>query len=130
MNSGERIKMERNRQKITQRQLAEVLSIQQSTLSSYETGKHQPDNEMLTKIADALNVSTDYLLDRVSSPQAIIDENEQYYGLVTYGELIGLLKRIHKSMRPFLIMLLKAMNDKVSVDELARLLKMSSDNRR
>lgn len=46
----------------TQRQVAEILKISKSTIASYETGRTQPDIEMLGKLADFYAVSTDWLI--------------------------------------------------------------------
>lgn len=55
------LRKERN---LTMKKLGESIGVAESTISLYETGKRQPDNEMLKKIADFFNVSTDYLLGR------------------------------------------------------------------
>ena len=47
---------------ISQSTLAKELGIAQNTLSQYESGKREPDNETLIKLADFFNVSIDYLL--------------------------------------------------------------------
>lgn len=46
----------------TQREVAKELKISKSTIASYETGRTQPDIEMLGLIADFYNVSLDWLL--------------------------------------------------------------------
>lgn len=51
---------------ISQKDLAKELGISRSCLANYETGKRQPDNEMLVKIADRFQVLVDYLVDRTS----------------------------------------------------------------
>lgn len=45
-----------------QKFVADKLGIRSNTLSGYENGIRSPDPEMLVKIADLYNVSTDYLL--------------------------------------------------------------------
>lgn len=55
------IRMER---KISQQKLADIIGVSRSTIAMWETAGSQPDNEMLKKIADFFNVSTDYLLGR------------------------------------------------------------------
>lgn len=62
--TGEIIANLRNKRGISQLALAESLHIGQSTLAMYEKGKRSPNLEMITKIADYFNVSTDYLLGR------------------------------------------------------------------
>ena len=49
---------------LTQKQLANLLNIERSTLSSYETGRRYPDAHILVKLADTFDVSVDYLLGR------------------------------------------------------------------
>lgn len=51
---------------ISQKDLADELGISRSCLANYETGKRQPDNEMLVKIADRFQVLVDYLVDRTN----------------------------------------------------------------
>ncbi len=49
---------------ISQKDLAKDLGISRSCLANYETGKRQPDNDMLIRIADRFQVMIDYLVDR------------------------------------------------------------------
>ena len=46
------------------KQLGAMVGASEASISQYETGKHQPDNDMMLKIADALGVSLDYLMGR------------------------------------------------------------------
>lgn len=55
----------RKKERLTQDQIADVLSIPKRTYGSWERNERQPDFEMLCKIADYYNVTTDYLLGRV-----------------------------------------------------------------
>ena len=57
-----RIRELREAQGINQSEFAQILGVRQNTLSTWETGRYEPDGEMLKKIAAALNVSVDYLL--------------------------------------------------------------------
>ena len=59
-----RIKDARERANIDQRNLAKMLGIAPSTLSGYESGTHDPKSDILSRIADICNVSTDFLLGR------------------------------------------------------------------
>ena len=52
----------RKENKLTTKELGEKLSLSQSTISLYESGKRQPDLDTLKKIAQFFNVSVDYLL--------------------------------------------------------------------
>ncbi len=49
---------------IKQIDVCKALNIAQNTYSQYESGKREPDNKTLTKIADYFNVSVDYILGR------------------------------------------------------------------
>ena len=59
---GLKIKQSRNNLKITQERLSEIVDISQSYLGQVERGVRGINLENLTKIANALNVSLDYLL--------------------------------------------------------------------
>lgn len=52
----------RKEKKLTQIQVANDLNITQATLSSYETGRTQPDLSMLLNLSKYYNVSIDELL--------------------------------------------------------------------
>lgn len=58
----ERLKNLREKEKITREHLAKALDITYSALSKYETGKREPDFDLLQKLATYFNVTTDYLL--------------------------------------------------------------------
>ncbi len=80
-----RIKELRIKKGLFQKDLASELQVAQNTLSYWEKGKFQPDNEMLQKIADFFNVSVDYILGRTDEPFSV---NQQLSGLdfALYGE--------------------------------------------
>ncbi len=61
----ERLIEQRKLNKITQRQLANLLNISQPSYIRYENGTSEPTLENLVKIADCFDVSVDYLLGRV-----------------------------------------------------------------
>ena len=56
------LKRIRKSRHMTQKELSQITGASDSSLSLYENGKQQPDLEMLVKIADALCVSVDELL--------------------------------------------------------------------
>lgn len=59
-----RIKELRLKHGVTQADLAKHIGVAQNTLSYWENGKYDVDNESLKVIADFFSVSTDYLLGR------------------------------------------------------------------
>lgn len=64
MNVGKRISDLRKERGYSQEQLAELTDIHRVLIGKYETGKNEPSIQSLSRIADALNVSTDELLCR------------------------------------------------------------------
>ena len=59
-----RIKEAREILGMSQAQFAESLGKSQRTVSAWETGIHEPSLDLLCRIADMCNVTTDYLLGR------------------------------------------------------------------
>lgn len=53
---------------ITQKELAKRLELPISTLNGYMTGKHQFPPEVVKKVAEILEVTTDYLLGITQEP--------------------------------------------------------------
>lgn len=64
----EKIKQLRNSLNMSQDKLAKIIGVSRSTVAMWEIGQSQPDNDMLSAIADFFNVSVDYLLERDNSP--------------------------------------------------------------
>ena len=69
------LKYLRNRDKLSQSELAEKLGVAKSTISMYEVGKREPDFEPLEAIADLFNVDMNFLLGKDGS------ENDDHYYL-------------------------------------------------
>lgn len=67
------LKYLRNRENLSQAELAEKLGVAKSTISMYEVGKREPDFETLEAIADLFNVDMNFLLGKGNS------ENDHYY---------------------------------------------------
>ena len=61
MNRMREIRRERG---LTMKELGKLVGMGESTISLYETGKHDPDIDTLNRIADALSVTVDELLGR------------------------------------------------------------------
>ena len=56
------IKILRTMHNMSQERLSKKLNVSQGTLSSWERGEHDIDNESLKALASLFNVSTDYVL--------------------------------------------------------------------
>ena len=59
---GNRIRELRKSRNMTMKQLGEVLGVAESTISQYETGKRQADNETLLRLGEFFDVTVGYLL--------------------------------------------------------------------
>lgn len=59
---GNRIRELRKQCGITMKQLGNVIDLAESTISQYENGKRQPDNETLLRLSEYFNVTVGYLL--------------------------------------------------------------------
>ena len=62
VNFGSKVKELRLEKGLTQQQLANLLGVAISAISSYESGSRYPSYEVLISIARIFHVSTDYLL--------------------------------------------------------------------
>lgn len=62
-----RLKILRESKKLTQQELADKLNLSRVRYNNYETGKRNPDYEVLQLIADFYDVSIDYLLGKTES---------------------------------------------------------------
>lgn len=60
----------------SQLKFAELFGIGQSSVVRYEKGEANPPLELLVKIADYFDVSTDYILGRTESPQGKVYEQK------------------------------------------------------
>lgn len=58
-----RLKRLRENLSLTQKQLGDMLGVEQNTVSQWETGYRLPRTEKLTQIASALNCKVDDLFD-------------------------------------------------------------------
>ena len=63
-----RIKHYRKAAGLTQKELGEKIGVKHNTISSYESGKNEPEQNMLFKIASALGISVNDLFPSTESP--------------------------------------------------------------
>ena len=66
-----RLRAAREKRDLSQGDLAKRAGLQPSAVSHFETGSRKPSFDNLRRLADALKVSTDYLLGRVSEEEAL-----------------------------------------------------------
>ena len=67
----ERLRTARNTRGLSQEALAEKAELQPSAISHFETGSRKPSFDNLRRLADALSVTTDYLIGRVDDMNAV-----------------------------------------------------------
>lgn len=72
--SGDRMKAARERIGMTQEDLAARIGKAQTHIWRYEAGKVNPSSEVLARIAEELEVSSDYLLGLVDEPHQNVTE--------------------------------------------------------
>ena len=68
---GGRIKLQRKRSGMTQEQLGKLVFVSRSCIANYEIGKRRPDRDMIMKLANIFQVSTEYMLDGKKTPYDI-----------------------------------------------------------
>ena len=90
-----------NIRKWSQSQLAERAKMPPSSIAHFETGTRKPSFDTLRRLANALDVTTDYLLGRVDDP-ALAEAGDPLYR--DMGKLTGRDREIAKE---FLEMLAK-----------------------
>lgn len=69
-----KLKMLRLEASKSQEILAAELGISRSCLANYETGKRQPDSDMVSKIAEFFGIDEDYLSESASAPLVSLQE--------------------------------------------------------
>lgn len=73
---GKRIKLLRTEKEVTQKELADFLSLTPKMISFYEKGERFPPHDIISKLSDYFNVTTDYLLCKTDKRNSS-DETEE-----------------------------------------------------
>lgn len=77
MTLPESLKRFRTQFRLSQKQVASAGKVSWQSYQSYESGKSSPSVKIIMNIADAYDVSTDYLVGRSDTPQPVpYDERE------------------------------------------------------
>lgn len=97
MTIGEKIKSKRTEKNYTQEDLANLLHVSRSTISSWEVGRTYPDLVMVVKISDLLGITLDELLkeDKVMT-RSLSNKirNNKYYKVTIIVLLVGIVASI------------------------------------
>lgn len=86
---ADRLKQVRQLRGHTQDSLADKMNTPKNNISRWEQGKYEPSAEQLTKLAQALEVSTDYLL-------GLVDD---IHGHLTFADLSPEESRLISAVR-------------------------------
>ena len=62
MSIGNKIKEYRELNKMTQKDIAEILEVEPGTISKYESGMIEPNIESLKRLAETFNITVDELI--------------------------------------------------------------------
>jgi len=75
-----RLQAARVKRGLSQGDLAKRAGFQASAISHFETGSRKPSFDNLRRLADALEVTTDYLLGRVTDAESLADADKLFRG--------------------------------------------------
>jgi transcriptional regulator with XRE-family HTH domain len=82
---GKRLKVAREKKRLSQIEAAKLLGISNGTLSGYERNYRDPDTQTLEKMANLFEVSTDYLLGRTDDPRGHSKEDNEDVNIAFYN---------------------------------------------
>ena len=75
MSIGENIRYLRKQAKLTQKQLAQMVGVNEVTIRSYERGKYEPKTDVLYRLVKVLDCNINELLDKPIIPSAFLMDN-------------------------------------------------------
>lgn len=91
MSFAKKLRALRDKNKMTQEDVAKRLNVARSTIAGYETKDRQPSHEKLTTLADLFHVTVDYLLEdetiALESSQCVIHESMEKMLIARYRKL-------------------------------------------
>ena len=90
MSFGNNLKKIRQEHDMTQEELAKRINTSRSNIANYENDKNMPSIEILNKLSEILNCSTDYLLgksDTRNNTSNIDESDKKFYMCPVYGQI-------------------------------------------
>ena len=96
---GDRLRKVREARGYTQEELAEHLNIGSLQIWRYENGETEPKGDVVAKIAQYLNVSTDYLLGLTDNPMGhtendLTPKEQRVLAAMRHGDVVEAIKVI------------------------------------
>lgn len=70
MNISNRLVQLRKEHNLSREELSKKIGVSYSTVSKYETGSREPDLDMINRLAELFDVTTDYLIGRSDHPKS------------------------------------------------------------
>lgn len=104
---GERLREQREKAELDIGQVAEYESISKSYVSQLETGKNQPNWDLLARLATRYKTSADYILGLTSDSSPVKKENFPVYG----REILDLMKDLSESRQLELVQIAQVLWD-------------------
>ena len=86
MEFKDRLKELRNRKKISQNELSKTIGVHVTNISRYERGENKPTTEVLSKLANALDTTTDFLMNGSTDEVATSNLSDK--------EMLSLFKKV------------------------------------
>lgn len=87
---GERIKLLREEKKLSQDDLGKIISISRLSVGNYERGDRKPDSDIIDKLCDYFDVSSDYLLGRSNIRKNNFEYQDDKMKLLSPGKMRAL----------------------------------------
>lgn len=100
MNLGKKLKYLRNKQNLTQKELANKIGVRRATIAGYETKGKEPSYSTLKKLARALNCSIDFLLDNTDQETNISNDNLHYLTKILQRNDLKKLLKLTQNLEP------------------------------
>ena len=91
MSFGSRLKQTRKSKNLTQKQLAEKLGVNNTTIANYENEVSSPKEDILLKIFDVLNVSPNFLFQDSFEQDSLTDTDKDILSIAEQT----LIKKYH-----------------------------------
>ena len=89
---GYRIRRLRKEKMLSQEQLGKLLGVSKVSVSGYENGTRNPSMEILSKMVDVFNVSSDYILGR--EVNAVCEDGNNF---LLSSQDINIIKEVRKN---------------------------------
>jgi len=88
MEFKDRLKEARAKKGVSQSKLAKIIGVHVTNISRYERGENKPTSDVLTKLANALGTTTDFLMDG--------SLNDKAKNVISDKELLSQFQRVEK----------------------------------